>query len=277
MGGLHAKTVREAIIRQLKGVGDPYCAQPGLSGVVGRAAGPIPLHQLKETNLQDVPRASLATRWAVGVASAACLLTALASMVVAAARGDQPYWLMQQMEATIVVASIVGLLFARGRFQNGPGMALLCVAGVFGAAGFLSWLSVRQGVSLRGGTLWPTRPGLLVRVGASGILCALAAWEVLRRNPRSLGYLGRAIAAGVPLVLILGAMYLGRNALAGESGMPTWLAWTLSTTGGMATLVLFCACAHCTIRAFELGRPQAPQSAPPAPNAATPGPGARSS
>ena len=234
------------------------------------------MHTLKEPGFNTVPRSTLATRWVTGVASGACLLLALGYMVVAAVRGDQPYWLMQQMEATIAVAGVVGVQFALGRFQNGPGMALLCVAGVLGAAGFLSWLSVREGVSLSGGARLPSKPGLMVRVGTSGILCALAAWEVLRRDARSVGFLGRAVAAGVPLAVILGAMYAGRDALAGEGGLPTWLAWTILATGAMASLVLFCTCAHCTIRAFEFGRPET-KRVPRAMPGVTPEPGARSS
>lgn len=203
------------------------------------------------------------TRVAAGALSAVALVSALGVAGIALVRGAQPYWLLVGMEVCIAMAGVFGVLFLRRKFADGPAMTLLCIAGTVFAAGFLSWLAVRSGIKLKGDQSLNVKMLMLARVGIAVALVGLASLEVLRRDRRSLGLLGRAMATGVPLAIIAGGLFLGRDALATQQAVPAWIVWTLVSIGVVVAMALLCACGHFVIRAFEMGRPEntAPTSA----------------
>lgn len=196
------------------------------------------------------------TRVGAGLLSVAALVSALGVAGIALLRGAQPYWLLVGMEACIAMAGVFGVLFLRRKFAEGPAMTLLCIAGTIFAAGFLSWLAVRSGIKLKGDQSLNVKLVMLARVGIAAALVGLASFEVLRRNPRSMGLMGRAVATGVPLAIIAGGLYAGRNAIAAQQLVPAWIVWTLVSIGVVIAMGLLCACGHFVIRAFEMGRPE---------------------
>lgn len=195
-------------------------------------------------------------RVAAGALSAVALVSALSVAGIALVRGAQPYWLLVGMEVCIAMAGVFGVLFLRRKFADGPAMTLLCIAGTVFAAGFLSWLAVRSGIKLKGDQSLNVKMLMLARVGIAVALVGLASLEVLRRDRRSLGLLGRAMATGVPLAIIAGGLFLGRDALATQQAVPAWIVWTLVSIGVVVAMALLCACGHFVIRAFEMGRPE---------------------
>jgi tetrahydromethanopterin S-methyltransferase subunit D len=199
----------------------------------------------------------------VALLGASAGLLALAWMAYAWARGDQPhYWLLTGLESCIVLGGVFGVLFGLGKFQEGPGMAIACVAGTVFAGAVLSWVSVKSGLTLHGGGAASPKPMLFARLAISGALGALAAFEVLKRSRQSVHYILRALATGVPLLAIALAGWRFGGSIAGAAA-PAWIVWTVVVVVATLACVLFCACAHCVIRAFEVGR----LDAPPAPGA----------
>lgn len=207
------------------------------------------------------------TRLVVGALGLVALLSALGVGGMALVQGAQPYWLLVGMEVCIVLAGVFAGLFFRGKCSDGPALAILCIAGTVFAAGFLSWLSVRGGMTLKGDRTVSLQFVMLARVAIAAALVALASFEVLRRNTRSRGFLLRAVATGVPLAIVAGSMYAGRQALATQQAVPAWIVWTVVSIAVVVAMGLLCACGHFLIRAFEMGRPEhagaQPAEAPP--------------
>jgi hypothetical protein len=186
------------------------------------------------------------------------LLAALSTgaMCVLAMRANQPYYLLMGMELCIGLAAALGVLFARGFFREGPGMALACVSGTIFVASVLGYLSVpnAQMTMSSGGTL-ALKPFLMGRVLLASLLGLAAAWIVLSRDPQSRSYILRAILTGIPLGAIAFVGLKGRSWLSGGgAGVPAWVGWIGAIVLACVGLALFCACVHCTIRAFEMGR-----------------------
>jgi hypothetical protein len=177
-------------------------------------------------------------------------------MCVLAMRANQPYYLLMGMELCIGLAAALGVLFARGFFREGPGMALACVSGTIFVASILGYLSVpnAQMTMSAGGTIG-LKPFLLGRLVLAVLLGIAAAWLVLSRNSRSWSYVARAALTGLPLAAIGLIALKGRTWLSsGGAGVPAWVGWIGAIVLACVGLALFCACVHCTIRAFEMGR-----------------------
>jgi len=183
-------------------------------------------------------------------------LSAVAFGIAALFVGEKPFWMIVGFEIVTLVAAVLGVLFARGKFQDGQGLALACVAGCFGVGAFLAWLSVQGRLQIRGGDSTIGLNGwLLARLGAAGLIAALGAFAVLRRNPASVGYMIRATLAGGPVILIAALAVLARGSLTGAAqNVPVWLISVVAGVLGIGAVVLLSACGHCLIRAFELGR-----------------------
>lgn len=208
------------------------------------------------------PPALRATRLLAGAISLLVSLSAVGLLGAAWGLGNQPYWLLTGMELTALLAGVVGVLFASGRFAEGPGMALLCVAGTVFAASVLGWLSLYRGsllvqLELRNGGAVGLSWMFAGRVVLGLVVALLASFEVVRRNPLSRGALARAAGAGVPLAVLVAAFWFGRTWADTQTLVPAWVIWTLAALGSIAMLGLFCATVHCLIRAHELGRPEA--------------------
>jgi hypothetical protein len=195
----------------------------------------------------------------VGVLCAAVLLSALATTGAAVFLAANTPWILIGFEAVVIVASIIGILFALGRVPEGQGLALLCVAGTFPFAAFCTWLSLAPTHEL---VLNPDKPGVslstwaVARGGAGALLALIAAYAVLRRQPMvSIGYLIRAALAIAPVILIGGLIKLAPAVVQKVTDvLPDWLAAVIAVIAGLVALVLISVSAHCVIRSFEAGR-----------------------
>lgn len=233
----------------------------------------------------DLPPTSAASRLVAAVVGVMAVVASVVTLGAVLFRADQPYWMVVGFEVVVLGAGVYGVLIAKGRFRDGPGMALLCVAGTLLVAGVLGYYSTKSTPGapaqlLLRGTAVPMKPWALLHVGGALLLAGASAFEVLRRNSRSVYYLARAAMAGVPLAALgIAAALLYRRSqgakLIYESAveeavmqnkpvppapvplLPEWVTWLGGSLSAVLALVLFCACAHCLIRAFEMGRSSA--------------------
>lgn len=192
----------------------------------------------------------------VALLSGAVGLSALAFGVASLLLGEKPYWMIFGFEIVTMVAAVIGVLFARGKFQEGQGMALACVAATFAVSAFLGWLSAQGQLQIKGSATPVGLDGwLAARVGAALVIGALGAYAVLSRSPRSRPYLLWAMLTGGPVVVAMGAGFVARGRLESMlQSMPAWLTTALAGILGITVVVLLSAAGHCLIRAFEMGR-----------------------
>lgn len=193
-------------------------------------------------------------RVVVGAICALVLLSAIGMTLVSTILVKPPVWVLFGFEIVIASACVAGLQFAAGKYQDGQGLAMACVAGTIAVGSFLGWLGANHQVSTTHGD-YSLNGLLLIRAGAAAALGVVGAVLVLSRNPRSWGYLWKAALTGGPIVLI-GAVYvLRRSVIAGAiASVPGWVAGMVGTIGGIFAVVLISASVHCLVRAFELGR-----------------------
>ncbi|MBL9001529.1 MAG: hypothetical protein JNK25_10385 [Phycisphaerae bacterium] len=182
-------------------------------------------------------------------------LSAAVFGIVSLLVGAKPFWMIFGFELVTIVASALGVIFARGRFQEGQGMALACIAASMAVAAFLAQLSVQGQLQLKDGSTISLKGWLVARLGAALILGAIGAYAVLVRHPRSRGYVLRAVLTGGPVaagaLIALGARGHVESAM---KAMPGWLSSTMIGVVGLLAVVLLSACGHCLVRAFEFGR-----------------------
>ncbi len=196
-------------------------------------------------------------RMAVGVLSGGVGLSALGLAFAGVTMADRPIWILFGFELITLVGAITGLFFALGRFRDGPALALVCVAATFFVASVLGWLSARGTPFLGANQGQLLKAWLFGRIGASGLLVLMASWLVLSRGGRTWQYASRAAIAGAPVLLLLLAAVLLRGKLSSAIGsFPNWALGGIGLIVGVGFGALVCAALHCTIRAFEEGRPR---------------------
>jgi hypothetical protein len=220
-----------------------------------------------EIPLPPVPKSIRLLALALGILVA---LSALSVAVLAAALpmlspGERPAWMLFGFEVVALVTGVLLALFGRGRFSDGPGLALGTFAGTLLVASAFGWISA--GRQLAGVSLTPL---LAVRVLVSFLLAAAGSYCILSRNPRSWRTFVNGALCGAPCAVVMGAALTssGRRMLmsfiSGGGIVQTALAiLVLVVLGG-----LFCASVHLIIKAFEMGRVDEPRcglpAAPPA-------------
>ena len=185
----------------------------------------------------------------VAVSAAAGAFFAVAQPSLAA--GQRVSWTLMGFELVILISAGIGILAARGRYREGPALALACVAGTILLGSAMGWQGAgRQlvGVSLT--------PFLAARALASATLGAIAAWAVLSRNGRSWRPLVLGLMCGVPVLAGSAALLVPAVRRPLETALATSPAFQLSAAlvGYFAATVLLSACVHLIVRAFELGR-----------------------
>lgn len=200
----------------------------------------------------------------VGALSALLSLSAIAMCVASVAVAPHAVWVVFGFELIMAAAGVIGWLFARGRFADGQGLALLCVAGVTLGGGFLSYLATAGpgGIVFRSGAS-PTSmtPWFGFRVALGGFFLVMAAYSVLRRSRASLAFLRRGVIASVALGIVLAFLVLSRGVMAKAPDAVRGVVWALCA---VVALVGIAGAGHNFIRAFECGRPDEPlPEAPP--------------
>src|SRR5262249_6452882 len=134
-------------------------------------------------------------RMFVGALCAVVFLSALGMMAASTLLVTKPVWVLFGFEFVIAVATVLGILFAAGKFQEGQGLALACVAGTITVGSFLGWLGAQRHLATSHGDI-PLNGWMLGRMGAAAVIALVGAWLVLSRNPRSKSYVLRSALTG---------------------------------------------------------------------------------
>lgn len=194
---------------------------------------------------------ALVPGWARLLCGAICVvvgLSALAGLIASPLPNPKPAWGMFIFEPVQLIAAVFGVLFARGRHNESPALALLCVAGVFVLASALAYVAIqREPIGKVFG------PIMFLRIAGGFALVATAAVLVLNRRPRS--WRTFFIGAGLltPLVLMGGAvaMGVGRSLVQSVFGMGGFGGFVVQLLAFIVVTGLLAAGVHLVIRAFE--------------------------
>lgn len=190
----------------------------------------------------------------VAITCAAVALSALGGITVSLllgriVPGTRPAWTMLGFEVITLVAAIIGLLFAAGRFRDAPGMALLCVGGTIFSASVCAHIGVHGELARQ-----PLLPLTAGRVLASALLAGLGGACVLVRDPASWKVFLKGVALGLPALL-------GAAVLAATRGEIIQRLGSLGSLGRAAVLGVYallaggmlCASVEFLVRAFRMG------------------------
>lgn len=200
-------------------------------------------------------------RGVIGLVSGCTLLTALVMIPASVGLTPKPYWMVFGFEVCAALAGVIGLGIARRRFEDGQALGLACVAGTIAVGAFLWWFSLQP----RGAFTLKSRPVpinltplVMARLGGAALLALIGALAVLRRSTTSWWYLGRAAAAGAPVLAGGVIAYALRGPIGSAlTGMAGPIKAGLFAIVGLAAIAFFAIAVHCVIRAFEVGRPTA--------------------
>src|SRR3954465_10295691 len=143
----------------------------------------------------------------------------------------KPIWLMFGFEIVIAVATVLGLQFALGRYQDGQGLALACVAGTIAVGSVLGWIGAQRHLTTSHGDI-SLNAWLLGRLAAALALGAVGAVFVLSRNQRSWWHLIKAALLGGPIVMLAAAYVVKPGAITlAISHLPSRVAGGLGVPG----------------------------------------------
>lgn len=190
-----------------------------------------------------------------GLTGLLCGLTLLSALAGAywglAGLWPRVSWPLVAFEIVTILGCVFGLLVARGKFADGPGLTILCIAGLIMTCGVLAWLGankVHAGVNLK--------PFMLARLGVAGILYALAAISEVWYSPTAAKTLAKAIVYGVVFVAIVAAFAYFRNAPIMDK-MKGWQEGVRLAGLGIASIIAVigaCGGVHLAVRAFTIAR-----------------------
>jgi hypothetical protein len=174
---------------------------------------------------------------------------------------DKPLYFLMGFEVVILMASVFGALVAMGRFGEGPGLSLICVAAIVAIGSLLGDQTAKLSNLISGPVVahvrrsqieWDVTLFFVLRSIAAAIIGIGAAWVVLARRPReSVSSLMRGVGAMVLLVAFVGGAWALRVKI---GGLGPFVATMVALTVGVIALGLFAAAVHFSIRAFEFGR-----------------------
>lgn len=207
----------------------------------------------RTTHLPPVPRIILLLSVLTGavVSLSALVVGGGAVLMPFLVAGGRPAWLLFGFEFVVLVAGVLAVLFGRGRYREGPGLALAAIAGTVFIGSACGYISVGKQL----GTMSLT-PLVALRVLLAGILAAGGAWCVLSRDPKSWRCAVLGVLLGLPAAALAGSLVIGaaRRVLMGfVSGggiVQTGIAVLgIAVAGGM-----LCASVHLIVKAFEMGR-----------------------
>lgn len=190
----------------------------------------------------------------VGLTCAAVALSAVAGIAISLllgrlVPGTRPAWTMLGFEVITLVAAILGLLFAAGRYRDAPGMAMACVAGTIFSASICAHIGVHGELARQ-----PLLPFTAGRVLAAALLGALGGVCVLVRDPASWRVLIKGVALGLPMLIGVAILAATRGGILEKLN-------ALGSAGKVAALgiygfiagVMLCASVEFVVRAFRMG------------------------
>ena len=184
------------------------------------------------------------------------LLTTLGACVVLIALATSAAALLQtpraifvaMFEISVLAAGTFTVLLGLGKIPTGRALALLCIAGSLAAATVFGYLAVNGELAGRNLKWWAS-----VRLAIAGLLIALAAAEVLLRDPREC--LKRFAIGTAFLLPVAGALaaLASTTVRARLEGLDALFQVLLALIGFFLILALVCAGAHYLITAFIRG------------------------
>jgi hypothetical protein len=195
-----------------------------------------------------------------------CLAVVCAAVALSAVAGaplallvDKPLYFVFGFELLIVLAGVFGVLIAMGKFEEGPGLSLLCVAAIVGVGTLLGDQTAKLANPISGPIVYHIRSVdrditmyLALRGVAAALIALGAAWVVLARRPReSTGSLMRGLAALGLLVLVVVGGWSARAGIISLGAFPTTM---IALALGVIALGLIAGSVHYIVRAFEFGR-----------------------
>src|SRR6185295_13403195 len=139
-------------------------------------------------------------RTAVGIVSAAFALSAMLMAPLALFVAPDTILPLGGFEIVVVVAGLLGIIWSRGRFLDAPSLALLCIAASVAVASILGYVGATGKIDLGVRGTISLRPWLFGRLGASLLLCAIAAGLALARDRRSIPVFMKGLIAAAPIV-----------------------------------------------------------------------------
>lgn len=178
------------------------------------------------TNPTSIPSG---LRLAIAILSTLVLASAIATVVIAWAVAGRPSWALLGFEFLTAMAGAFGIAAAKGRFSDGPGIALACVAGTVLASSIFGYLGTTGQIGD-----WKLHGWLIGRATIAGLIGLLGAWVVLRRTP------------GAWLLALRGAIYTA--AAIGFVGLLALFDGEVRPSGGSARLV-----SHAALSVAALG------------------------
>jgi hypothetical protein len=190
----------------------------------------------------------------------AALLVSAAVGTIAGLRGQEYFF--AGFELVLAISGFIGVFIGMGRFNQGPSVAIACVAGATAMCSLLGYVTL-GGEILLGGRLIGAHGEVLgvdvfgffmLRMFVAGVLAAMAGLVLVLRDPkRSVPMLVRGIVLGVPVVVALGLWVAVPGFRTMVLGWHVLVQVFLGSIGLMVGIGLVSASGHCLIRAFEIG------------------------
>lgn len=197
-----------------------------------------------------------APAWSRILCGGVCVIigvSAIAGAIASVLPLPKPAWAMFLFEPVHLLASIFGVMFARGRHNRHPAMTLLCIAGVFILASPLAFIAIRgERISAIFG------PVLLLRTACGFALAATAGALVLNRKPSTWRpfLIGSALLAPLGLAGGMFVTGIGRGSMQAVLGMSGFGGFMVQLALFMVVTALLAAGVHLVVRAFESAQTQ---------------------
>lgn len=205
------------------------------------------------------PPPALARFAAIGL-SVLLAISVLPALWITLFRGDAVLWFSSLFEILVLAAAAFGILSGLGKFTQGWGLSLACVAGTVLVCGVFAFLEVRANFGSEPGVAPLIKPYLAFRLAIAAGLGLAASYAIFSRNRACWSALIKGILVLTPPVGVLAWVALsGRGFLGSTQANPGSEAARilLLVLGGLVLVGFISVGAHLIIRAYELGRPEA--------------------
>lgn len=195
------------------------------------------------------PLARIGAVASTGLTLASAVLVAILAVLGPVLVKDTPVsWFLFGFEIVVIIAAVLGIQLARGKWSHGLAIGLLSVAGTIFLASAMGWQGANRQLLGR-----PLLPLLLLRTACAGVLALLACHAVLGRKPGAWRRALLGTAIGLPAVMVLGAMLVSRSrqALLGILPSNQGLMIIVAVFGFVAFTALLAASVHILVAAFQ--------------------------
>lgn len=196
-------------------------------------------------------------RWGAVLGGVALGLSVLPALWLTTLGGEAVLWFSTAFETLVLSVAVIALLAGFGRFRDGWGLSLACVAGTVLVCAVFAFVEVRANFNDDPNVAGWLKPYLAFRLGMA---CYFGAWgslAVFSRNPASFRTLAKAMALLAPAVGLLGWVVVrgvpGANATSASPGAEAARILALCL-GGLIVIGLLSVGGHLVIRAYDLGR-----------------------